>query len=136
MSISAAIAAPVEHKCGDRTYKFGKLTLEDWSAYCEHLQAVRLSQIAALDLPAHEKQQLYREVVREVIDTGVMFEHAMTLPGMRWLLHRSISKYHEEVDLEDVGGIVGGFEKMTNLVERIADLPEGDEGESDPPPAP
>ena len=95
-----------------------------------------LSQISALDLPPNEKQHLYREVVREVIDTGVMFEHAMSLPGMRWLLHRSISTHHEDVEISAVGGIVGGFAQMTSLVERIADLPEGGEEESDPPPAP
>ena len=135
MSINTAIAAPVEHTCGERVYKFAKLTLEDWSSYCEHITGVRLKQIDALDLPPHEKQQLYRETVREVVDTGVMFEHAMSLPGMRWLLHRSISTHHEDVEISAVGGIVGGFTQMTSLVERIADLPEGGEEEADPPPA-
>ena len=71
MSINAAIAAPVEHQCGGKGYRFARLSLEDWAAYCEHIQATRLSQISALDLPPKEKQQLYREVVREAIVNAV-----------------------------------------------------------------
>ena len=134
MSINAVIAAPVEHNSGGTIYQFARLSLEDWAAYCEHIQSTRLKQISALDLPPNEKQQLYREAVREAIDPEEMFRHAMTLTGMRWLLHHSVAKHHEEVGLGDVGAIVGNLVHMTELVERIADLPEGDE-DADPPQA-
>ena len=134
MSINAVIAAPVEYNHGGKVYKFARLTLEDWAAYCEHIQSTRLKRISDLDLPPNEKQQLYREVVRESIDPEAMFQCAMTLTGMRWLLHRSVSQHHEQVEIDEVGGIVGNLTQMTELVERIADLPEGDE-DADPPPA-
>jgi hypothetical protein len=132
MSINAVIAAPIEHECGDKVYKFARLSLEDWAAFCEHVQRLRLKHISDLDLPPNEKQQLYRECVRESIDPEQMFAQAMTIPGMRWLLHRSVSRHHEDVELENVGAIVGNLTQMTELVERIADLPEGDE-DADPP---
>ena len=68
MSINAVIAAPVEYELGGKVYRFASLTLEDWAAYCEHIQRVRLDQISTVDLPPNEKQQLYRECVRDSID--------------------------------------------------------------------
>jgi hypothetical protein len=137
MSINTVLAPPVEYPCGaGRVYKFARLSLEDWAAYCEHIQATRLAQISALDLPPKEKQQLYREVVREAIDSEEMFVQAMTLTGMRWLLHRSITRHHDEIKIGEVGGIVGSIAQMTDLIVRVADLPEGDgEADADPPQA-
>jgi hypothetical protein len=123
MGFSVLVAAPIEHERGDEVYKFARLTIQDWAAFCEHIQRTRLSQISALDLPPGEKQQLYRECIRQEIDPDEMFEHAMTVVGMRWLLHRSVVQHHPKAKLGDVGDIVGGIGKMSELVVRVSDLP-------------
>lgn len=132
VGLEAVAASPLRVTLGDKAYQIGKLTLEDWAAFCQWIKDGRREDIAGVDLPAREKRDLYRDLLSSPIEPDEMFRHAMTLPGLRWLIHRALSKHHA-IAIEDVGDLVGGIDKLTDLFELIADVPDEDEnGGADP----
>ena len=131
-SIDVAVggSVPLSYRLGDKTYQFAKLTVEEWSAFCQWIKDGRREDIAEVKLSESEKRQLYREVLANPVEPDEMFRHALTLPGLRWLIHRSFSKHNPGIAIETVGELVGGIEQMTELFGLIADLPSVDDSES------
>lgn len=132
-SIETIAAAPVEVTLTDgKRYRLAKLTLNDWAAFCEWLKGNRLEEIKRADLPPEERRILYQQLITKPLESDEMFASVNSLPSMRWLLHRALSKHHADVGIEAVGDLFGSLIEMTEIVERIADVGE-DEETADPP---
>jgi len=85
-------------------------------------------------VPVEYRAALYSEHVRKGVQFDELLEHVMSLDGATWLVHCALKGNHPDVKQSDVLKLVGGLERMVEVIERIAGLvpdEDGDVGEAE-----
>jgi hypothetical protein len=133
VGLETALGAPIEYELADgKVYRFAKITLEDWAAFCEWIKTERRAAIAMItDLPPGEKVALYRDA-NKAVGLDEMMENVTTVGGLRWLIHRSLLAANPNMKIEDSGKLVGDIQRMMAVVELIAEMPEAEDEPEDP----
>lgn len=107
-TLNSALSPNITRTINGREWSLRRTTLDDWSDFCEWINT-----------------RLDRKIGHPV-DPDEMMQHAMTIPGMRWLIWRAMR--HEGVDLDQVGTLLGSrIDSLTEIVSAIMDMPEAEE---------
>jgi len=108
----------IEIEIRGKTYTLTETKLSDFLALRSHIKSRRLREVNSLEeLSLGERAVIISDVVKmEITDTEVEQE-ADTLEGMLFLIHRSLSKKHPELTLEDVHGLFSHMigEEIANI---------------------
>jgi len=113
-SLQDAIATPVVIALTDGSdYTFTLIGLDQWCEFCQWLNV----------------QEGRRAT--HVVSMDEMLEGASTIPGMRWLVWKSLQEHHRGLHINKLGELIGGLDQLSEIVGQIMALPEP-EG-SDPP---
>tara|TARA_R110000787_G_scaffold268396_1_gene374884 strand:- start:3 stop:419 length:417 start_codon:yes stop_codon:yes gene_type:complete len=126
-SLSNAINSPVLFKGqSGREYKFRRIGLDVWAAFCDWISEERRSDITSLKINDTAKASLFKDLVYSGVDTDDMLTHASTMRGMVWLVCRcckdDVTSDELSIDL-DMG-------KVANLFRQLANMAQAEDGDS------
>ena len=120
-SLNKVTGTGVKVMLGDppKEYEFSLSTISDLADFEQHVLSGKLDMIGQIKgLSLEEKSSL----IKEVISGGIDFDQSIAvIQNMFYFIHKSLSKKHPELTLENVGELIdqNNIEEISNILAKL-----------------
>lgn len=124
--IKGAKAKNIEIEMYGEKYQASPLTLEDFSKIWEKLQSRKLRLVK----DNFDDPEIKRDLIREILNQPMsdeFFDEISSVEGIKFLIHTSISKNHDDITEEDIGELpISDMEEISDVILAISGIEEED----------